>query len=111
MPIATGQKGRPGARGIPGDRFLGGKPFRSQPFSTSNTFIAGQTRDSTGAPLGSCVVILLLTGGDVAVAKAVSDASGNYRFDNPGSGPFYIVAYKPGSPDVAGTTVNTLVAQ
>jgi hypothetical protein len=42
--------------------------------------------------------------------NGLSDALGNFTFDNPGSGPFYIVAYKVGSPDVAGTTVNTLTA-
>ena len=45
------------------------------------------------------------------LAKQTSDASGNFRFDDPGAGPFYVVQYKPGSPDVAGTTRNTLYQQ
>jgi hypothetical protein len=85
-------------------------PFRSPAFSTANTFISGVTMDSAGNPLAGVTVDLFQTGGDRITLTTISDAAGNYRFDNPGSGPFYIVAYKPGSPDVAGTTVNTLVA-
>ena len=112
MPIANGARGRPGILAVPGRGGRGGRggPFRSPPFSTANTAISGVTKDSAGAALGSCVVELFQTGGDIITRRTVSDGSGNYRFDNPGSGPFYIVAYKAGSPDVAGTTVNTLVA-
>lgn len=67
------------------------------------------TKDAAGAALGNCVVQLFRTPSDVLVIEKTSDASGNYWFDNPGSGPFYIVAYKPGAPDVAGTTVNTII--
>ncbi len=83
------------------------KPFRSQPFSTKAFSITGVTKDSAGTALGSCVVELYLTLGDVVVGITTSDASGNYSFPATG-GPYYIVAYKKGSPDVAGTTVNTL---
>ena len=72
--------------------------------------IVGVTKDTTGAALGSCVVQLFRTPSDTLAAETTSDATGSYSFDNPGSGPFYIVAYKAGSPDVAGTTVNTLAA-
>ena len=110
MPVANGQRGRPGALAIPGDRFGKLHPFRSPKLSTKNETISGVTQDSTGAALGSCVIQLFRTPSDTLVGEMVSDASGNYQFDNPGSGPFYIVAYKQGAPDVAGTTVNTLVA-
>ena len=110
MPIASGQKGRPGVLAIPGDRFGKMHPFRSPQLSTKNEIIAGVTQDSTGAALGSCVVQLFRTPSDTLVQELTSDASGNYQFDNPGSGPFYVVAYKQGVPDVAGTTVNTLIA-
>jgi len=83
--------------------------YRS-PGVSANTAVVGITRDSTGAVLGSCAVNLFLTGGGILKAATVSDAAGDYRFDQPGSGPFYLVAYKSGSPDVAGTTVNTLIA-
>lgn len=73
--------------------------------------ITGVTRDSAGAALGSCVVDLFQTGGDIFIATTTSDGSGNFTLATPNNaGTFYLVAYKPGSPDVAGTTVNTLTA-
>jgi hypothetical protein len=86
------------------------QPFRSPTLSTSLRFISGVTRDSTGAPLAGCQVDLYLYGGtgqDTQVDSVVSDGSGNFSFGAT-AGPYYIVAYKAGAPDVAGTTVNTL---
>ena len=111
MPIAVDRKGF--ARNIanPSVGRVGRViPFRSRTFSTANTAITGTTKDSAGAALSACVVKLYITGSDALRAQTISDAVGNYRFDNPGSGPFYIVAYKAGAPDIAGTTINTLVA-
>jgi hypothetical protein len=57
------------------------------------------------------VVDLFRTGGDIFVNTTTSDGSGNFTIVTPNnSGTFYLVAYKAGSPDVAGTTVNTLTA-
>ena len=70
--------------------------------------IVGVTRDSAGAPLGNCSVDLLRTVDDVRVAIAQSDTAGNFRFDVLSPGPYYLVAYLAGAPDVAGTSVNTL---
>lgn len=75
----------------------------------ANFAITGVTRDSNGSILASCTVELFQTGGDIPTMRTTSDASGNFSFSNPGSGPFYLVAYKAGSPDVAGTTLNTLL--
>jgi len=72
--------------------------------------LVGVTRDSNGVAVGSVRVELFLTAGDLPLMTAVSDTTGNFNFNNPGTGPFYIVAYKAGSPDLAGTTVNTLRA-
>jgi hypothetical protein len=83
-------------------------PFRSIPLDMlTNTILGGVTRDSTGAAIGACNLDLFNLA-DQVVRSVVSDGSGNYQFVNPGSGPFYIVAYKAGAPDLAGTTVNTL---
>lgn len=71
--------------------------------------IVGKTRDSAGAILGSCVVQLFRTSNDMIVGDAVSNADGNYYVK--GAVPnvdHYIVAYKAGAPDLAGTTLNTL---
>ena len=73
--------------------------------------IAGVTRDSTGAALGSCVVDLMLTATDSKIDGVVSDSTGAYSFKSGQYGKtYYVVAYKAGSPDRAGTSVNTLVA-
>lgn len=86
------------------------RPFKSPSFSTSNLTLSGITKDSSGSILGSCVVQLFITANDLLVTETISDAStGSYSFNILVSGPFYIVAYKAGSPDVAGTTVNTLL--
>lgn len=111
MPIAAGNNHRPQMLARPGVYRPSARPaFRSVPFSTANTVVSGVTKSVAGAALASVTVELFVTGGDFVVGRTTSDASGNYRFDNPGSGPFYIVAYKAGAPDVAGTTVNTLTA-
>lgn len=138
MPIASGARGRPGLLAIPGRVFVqgeggavggssaprrntalgeGGKyagapadVFRSPKFSTINPRITGTTKDSTGAALASCVVQLFRTLDDQIMFESVSDGAGAYELTALGSGPFYVVAYKAGAPDVAGTTVNTLSA-
>lgn len=86
----------------------GSKPFRSPSFSTSSLYITGITKDSTGTPLSSCVVDLYRTENESWIARTNSDGSGNYSFQILVGGPFFIVAYKAGGTDVAGTTVNTL---
>lgn len=88
-------------------------PFRSRPFSTYNASISGVTKDSQGAALGGCTIQLFRTSDDLFLGEVVSDGSGNYSITptpNVG-GPYYIVAYKAGGTDVAGTTVNTLQTQ
>lgn len=71
--------------------------------------IAGITRDNTGVPLGLCVVKAYRTVDDVFVAQTLSDGTGNYTISVPSQAAHYLVAYLVGAPDVAGTTVNTLV--
>jgi hypothetical protein len=84
-----------------------GAPFKSPPFSTQGFTVSGVTRDSGGNPLGGVVVELFLTDSDMKIDAAVSDGSGNFSFPAT-AGPYYLVAYKAGTPDVAGTSVNTL---
>lgn len=104
QPLMGPQTINPGYRGQ-----VGTVIFRSLGIVKNNT-LSGVTKDSTGAVLSFCRVEIFLTGSDTPVMEMASDASGVFSFYNPGSGPFYIVAYKAGAPDVAGTTVNTLVA-
>jgi len=70
------------------------------------------TRDAACTPLPFCTVHLFRTSDDVEVAQQVSDAAGNFDFTlfDDGTVQYYIVAYLAGAPDVAGTTLNTLVS-
>lgn len=103
-------------RSIIGPRGPGGcGPHQKPPFRffrrTTNLgvmFISGVTKDSTGATLGGCTVKLFRTDNDTLYAQMISDASGNYSFSVPNDTTYYVVSYKAGAPDVAGTTVNTL---
>ncbi len=70
--------------------------------------ISGITRDANDAVLPGVTVELFDTATDQKVLSAISDANGAYRFDVTGGHTFYAIAYLTGSPDVAGTTVNTL---
>ena len=79
------------------------------PGGVANFRLSGVTRDSGGTAIGACRVELFVTARDVAIAETVSDASGNFAFDMPGTGPFYLIAYKAGGTDLAGTTINTLM--
>jgi hypothetical protein len=76
------------------------------------TFIlSGVTRDAQGNALASCKVRLFMTNTDALSAGVqTSDPStGAYAFAVQPLVTYYVVAYKTGSPDVEGTTVNTLV--
>jgi len=72
--------------------------------------ITGITRDSAGNPLGSCIVQGFITSTDTFVGQVTSDSGGYYELPTiyP-STQHYLVAYKPGSPDVAGASLNTIV--
>lgn len=71
--------------------------------------LRGTTKDSGGSALGSCTLRLFRTADDSLAAQGLSDGSGNYVLGASPSVLHYLVAYLTGSPDVAGTTVNTLV--
>lgn len=71
--------------------------------------ITGVTKDSTGAILGNCAVNLFETSTQLIKATTISDVNGNYLLDGTVDGIYQIHAYKSGSPDVAGATINTLV--
>lgn len=84
--------------------------WTSLPFRPNASRITGITKDSTGAALGGCTVDLFTTVDDRQVGTTTSDGSGNYTLECSLAGPFYLVAYKPGAPDVSGTTLNTVVS-
>lgn len=70
--------------------------------------VSGVTKDSTGAVLAACVVDVFKTSSDVIQGTNTSNANGEYLVQVPTQTNHYAVAYKVGSPDVAGTTRNDL---
>ena len=86
----------------------GRQSFMQTDWYQSNSAVIGVTRDSTGAVLANCEVTIYTTA-DIVMGQIFSDGSGNFQFQNIGTGPFYIVAYKSGGTDVAGTTKNTIL--
>jgi hypothetical protein len=80
------------------------------PVQHIQVIISGYTRNATGAILPNCDVHLFRTVDDAEIDQTTSDAAGYYEFRT--AIPverYYAVAYLAGAPDVAGTTVNTLV--
>lgn len=72
--------------------------------------IFGITKDSAGSPLAACAVRLFRTVNDSLADVLISGADGSYEFRSASlSTAYYVIAYKAGAPDVAGTTVNILV--
>jgi len=87
-----------------------GSPY----FEERNLRISGTTKDASGAAIASCSVVLIETPTNITADSAVSDANGAYMLQLPTglsqtqTTTWRVNAYKAGSPDVAGTTVNTL---
>lgn len=78
--------------------------------SPSMKRLTGTTRNSAGDPLANAIVAIYLTTGDVWLRDCTSDLAGYYEAFSEYSGQnHYLLAYKAGAPDVAGTTVTTLV--
>jgi hypothetical protein len=93
-----------------------GNPTRINPFvqNTARFQLTGTTYDYNSAALASCRVVVLETsrinvGGSPVVAETTSDGSGNYSIEVPSNTSFQIIAYKAGSPDVAGVTRSDVV--
>jgi hypothetical protein len=65
--------------------------------------------DANGTPVPGATIHLFDTATDVEVDEVTSNGSGVFTFTNPTLGPnYYVVGYLAGSPDIAGTSVNTL---
>lgn len=94
----------------------GADPF--EPFSCdgegcqNKRFIRGITKDSGGTAISDVIVQGFVTATDAYVGQDVSRTDGTYTLGTetlPGV-QHYLVAYKPGSPDIGGTTVNTITS-
>lgn len=78
----------------------------------SRRFIRGTVLDSDSNPVANAIVQGFVTSTDAYVGEVTSNGDGTYTLGTdtlPGVA-HYLVAYKPGSPDIAGTTVNTLTS-
>ncbi len=75
----------------------------------STKFIMGTCYDSLGNAVPGAVVQGFVTATDAFVTETQCDDKGNYELATtfPGT-QHYLVAYRAGSPAIAGTTVNTL---
>lgn len=72
--------------------------------------IQGVTRDAFGNPLGGCRVKCFRTSDDIKTDETLSDANGNFLVSTPFfPDAHYLVQYKATSPDVFGSSLNTLV--
>lgn len=73
--------------------------------------IVGTCLDDTETPVAGAIVQGFVTATDAYVGEVQSNTDGVYILmtEQATSTPHYLVAYKPGSPDTAGTTVNTLL--
>ena len=83
-----------------------------RPVFTGTFTITGRTLDASLATLGSCTVDLFKVDAfDTWVATTTSDGSGNFSFSVSQNSTYYWMrAYKTGSPDTSGVTINTVVA-
>lgn len=93
-------------------RFIGRLPVTSRNRTQPQRWIVtGITKDRFGVALPGCMVELFETASNVLRAITTSDANGIYTMET--TVPplqFQVTAYLPGSPDVAGITVNTLTS-
>ncbi len=79
-------------------------------FNRQNMYLTNAvTRDTNSAELGLVRVMVFRTEDNTFVDETLSAANGVWSIVMNRSGPFFLVAYKVGSPDVAGTSVNTLL--
>jgi hypothetical protein len=97
----------------PFDTGLSGQLINNFVQNTARFQITGVTRDSAGATLGNCRVVMLevariSVNGTPVVAETISDGSGNYTIEVALNTAHQGIAYKDGSPDVAGISIDTL---
>lgn len=75
-------------------------------------FILGTCLDNSSAAVANAIVQCFRTSDDLFTGQVTANTDGTYTVPTPYPSPtqHYLVAYKAGSPDIAGTTVNTLTA-
>jgi hypothetical protein len=81
------------------------------PGTQTSNFIIGRVADEANNSVAGAVVQGFRTSDDAFVGQVESNVDGHYVLPtfNANNVAHYLVAYIPGSPDRAGTTVNTLI--
>lgn len=75
-----------------------------------SVFLSGQTADVNSNPLAGVTIRGFVASNNLYVGQTTSDANGNFQLGSQYLGvTHYLVAYLPGSPDRAGTTIDTLI--
>ena len=91
----------------------GYEPFSCDHAGTqTKRFIRGVTKNASGTPISGVTVQGFVTATDAYVGQDVSRDDGTYLLgtETVAGVAHYLVAYKAGSPDIGGTTVNTLTS-
>jgi hypothetical protein len=92
--------------------FAAFEPFsRDGEGTQSKNFIRGTCKDSGGIAVANATVQAFVTATDAFAGEVAGNTDGTYVLgvEQAKTTPHYLVAYKTGSPDIAGTTVNTLL--
>jgi hypothetical protein len=74
-------------------------------------FIRGSCKDASGVVVANAFVQAFVTATDAIAGEVQANTDGTYSVGVQQSKvtPHYLVAYKAGSPDITGATVNTLL--
>lgn len=77
----------------------------------SKNFLRGTCKDASDVAVANAIVQGYVTATDAYLGEVQGNTDGTYSLGVEASKatPCYLVAYKAGSPDIAGTTVNTLL--
>jgi len=72
---------------------------------------AAPVKTRGGTPVAGAIVQAFVTATDAFAGEVQGNTDGTYTLgvEQSKATPHYLVAYKVGSPDIAGTTVNTLL--
>ena len=72
--------------------------------------LSGVCRDINSTPVALAAVYVFDTATNTLQGSTTADSGGNYTVGLSIAGPLYAVAYHANAPDIAGTTLNTLMA-
>lgn len=99
-----------------GSRQLGIGPsvlgFLPLPGPGQGVKLVGISKDSADAVLPGATVMVFRTSDRQYIGETISDpVTGVFEYSVTPGVAYFVVSYKPGTPDVAGTTLNTLTGE